>query len=82
MDIRTPTPGWKGEVYVAKDRVPAEFPGAWTSLGAIDAKDRRTSLDLDTAGNRYRYYMVWITDLPEGEERAQISEIELFQKKG
>ena len=81
IDIRTPTPGWAGEIYVAESRVPEEFPGAWKRLGTIDGADRRTSLDLDTAGNQYRYYLVWITALPEGEERVRISEIGLFQKK-
>lgn len=81
MDIRTPTPGWQGEVFVAEDKVPKEFPGEWVSLGKINDAERRTSLDLDTADNRYRYYLVWITALPEGEERVEISEIDLFQKK-
>ncbi|MCW2990223.1 MAG: serine/threonine protein kinase, partial [Solirubrobacterales bacterium] len=81
IDIRTPTPGWKGEVYVAKDAVPKDFPGDWISLGKIDDAQRKTSLDLDTASNRYRYYLVWITQLPPGQERAQISEIDLFQRK-
>jgi tRNA A-37 threonylcarbamoyl transferase component Bud32 len=82
MEIRTPTPGWKGAVYVADDKVPSEFPGTWKKLGTIDSAQRRTSLDLDTAGNPYRYYLVWITALPEGEERVEISEIELFERKG
>jgi eukaryotic-like serine/threonine-protein kinase len=82
MDIRTPTPGWRGEVYVAKDSVPTTVPGGWKSVGHIDSASKRTSVDLDTAGNSYRYYLVWITALPEGSERAQISEIDLFRRKG
>jgi tRNA A-37 threonylcarbamoyl transferase component Bud32 len=82
IEIRTPTPGWKGEVFVAKDSVPKEFPGDWVSLGKIDSAERKTSLDLDTAGNPYRYYLVWITELPPGAERAEISEIDLFKSKG
>jgi serine/threonine-protein kinase len=82
IDIRTPTPGWKGEVFVAKDSVPKEFPGDWVSLGKIDHAERKTSLDLDTAGNPYRYYLVWITELPADSERVEISEISLFKRKG
>jgi eukaryotic-like serine/threonine-protein kinase len=88
MDIRTPTPGWEGEVYVAENRVPEAAPAAtglprgWKNVGHIPRAGRRTSVDLDTAGNAYRYYLVWITELPEGEERAQISEIDLFRRKG
>ena len=35
--------------------------------------------DLDTAGQRFRRYLVWITKLPEGEQRAEISEILLYR---
>ena len=34
---------------------------------------------LDTAGNRFRYYLVWITKLPPGADHVQISEIRLFK---
>ena len=88
MDIRTPTPGWSGDVFVAEDRVPEATPGAdalptgWKNVGHIGRATRRTSVDLDTAGNSYRYYLVWITELPADEERAQIAEIDLFRRKG
>ncbi|MFL5845568.1 MAG: protein kinase domain-containing protein [Solirubrobacteraceae bacterium] len=82
MDIRTPTPGWSGEVFVAKDAVPKDFPGDWISLGKITDAQRKTSLDLDTAGNPYRYYLVWITKLPPESERVELSEIDLFKRKG
>jgi serine/threonine-protein kinase len=85
MDIRTVKPGWKGEVYVAERTVPEAAPGDtedWKNVAHIDESKRNTSIDLDTAGNRYRYYLVWITELPPDEERVQISEIDLFRRKG
>jgi hypothetical protein len=39
----------------------------------------RQTFDLDE--ERYRYYLVWITRLPEGEQRVEIGEVELFQRK-
>ena len=36
-------------------------------------------VDLDTAGNRFRYYLVWITKLPPGADKVAISEIRLFK---
>ena len=85
MDIRTGSPGWKGEVYVAEKQIPDAAPGEteqWKNVGHIDADKRNTSIDLDTAGNRYRYYLVWITALPKDEERVEISEISLFKRSG
>jgi serine/threonine-protein kinase len=82
MDIRTPTPGWKGEVYVARDKVPPTVPSYWRNVGHIDATTKTVSVDLDTAGNPYRYYLVWIrSPLPADAERVQISEIDLFKRK-
>jgi hypothetical protein len=82
MDIRTPTPGWSGTVYVA-DRVPETFDeNVWKAVGRIDGAKRTTSVDLDTANTAHRYYLVWITALPEDEDRVQIAEIDLFKRAG
>ncbi len=85
MRIRTPEPGWRAEVWGAFRRPPADAsvaPGdspIWRKLvpdRTIGARSSR--LDLDTAGQRFRYYLVWITKLPPS-GRAKISEIYLFQ---
>ncbi|MDX6664686.1 MAG: eukaryotic-like serine/threonine-protein kinase [Solirubrobacteraceae bacterium] len=83
MDIRTPTPGWEGEVYVAKDKVPTTLPDpGWKKVATIGPTKSTTAVDLDTAGNAYRYYLVWITKLPPNARRAEIAEIALFRRKG
>jgi serine/threonine-protein kinase len=82
LEIQTPTPGFSAEVYVARDGVPPTAPGqgpGWTRVGAADRVGAREKIDLDTAGRRFRRYLVWITKLPEGAERAAISEILLFR---
>ncbi len=80
MSISTPTPGWTGKVYVAKSAVPSMLPDdGWTELASIDAKTSKTSIDLDTAGQQFRYYLIWITGLPPGEKSAEISEVVLFR---
>jgi len=78
MELRTPQPGWKGTVYVAKSGPPGTLDG-WQDVGTIDMTSKRVRVPLDTAGQRFRYYLVWITKLPPGKERAEISEILLFQ---
>jgi len=79
LDIRTPTTGWQGKVYVANgSTAPATLSG-WKDLGTtIDATSKKLSLQLDTAGQRFRYYLVWITKLPP-KGQASISEIVLYK---
>jgi tRNA A-37 threonylcarbamoyl transferase component Bud32 len=80
LDVRTPTPGWQGEVYVANGAKAPEALSGWKDLGTtIKADGKRVSLQLDTAGQRFRYYLVWITKLPPGQSKVEISEIVLFQ---
>ena len=39
---------------------------AGQKLGDIPSAKASQRVDLDTAGNRFRYYLVWITKLPPG----------------
>jgi serine/threonine-protein kinase len=81
MQINTPSPGWRAVIYGAPaGAVPKGFPSGWTKLGggAVDRKEQ--PFKLETGGTSYRYYLVWITQLAPDAERAEISEIRLFQK--
>jgi hypothetical protein len=80
MVVRTTTPGWSGDVYAATDGPPDDISG-WTKVGAIPSAKKSNTIELDTAGVKSRYYLVWITKLPEGEERATISDLALLSKK-
>jgi eukaryotic-like serine/threonine-protein kinase len=79
LELTTPTPGFAAEIYVARDgEVPDTLPDSrWQQVGSISAAKRTETVDLDTAGNRFRYYLVWITRLPPGQGRVEISEIVL-----
>jgi eukaryotic-like serine/threonine-protein kinase len=81
LDIRTPTTGWTGKIYVA-NAVEGTAPKTleqWKDLGTTFTADKKKfSLQLDTAGQKFRYYLVWITKLPSSGQ-ASISEIVLFQ---
>jgi eukaryotic-like serine/threonine-protein kinase len=79
MQIVTPTKGWDGAVYVAKAGPVPESITGWTRLGVVRSAKASTRLDLDTAGNRFRYYLVWITKLPPGQDKVEISEIRLWR---
>ena len=78
MRIKTTTPGWNGKVYVAKTGPPKDLAGWGTPVGSITSAKSTTNVPLDTAGNTYRYYLLWIEKLPPGGERVEISELELF----
>ena len=76
MQIRTPTPGWDGAIYVAPTGAAAGGRSrAGRSSASITSAKSATRVDLDTAGNRFRYYLVWITKLPPGARPVAISEI-------
>jgi tRNA A-37 threonylcarbamoyl transferase component Bud32 len=81
LDIRTPTTGWSGAIYVANavdGSAPTTLDG-WTDLGTTFTADKKKfSLQLDTAGQKFRYYLVWITAIPAG-DHAAISEIVLYK---
>jgi eukaryotic-like serine/threonine-protein kinase len=80
MQVLTPTKGWTGAVYGAKaGPVPSTINGWGTRIGVIPSAKASQRVDLDTAGNRFRYYLVWITKLPPGADQVQISEIRLFK---
>lgn len=78
MRVRTTTPGFTAEVYAAQDGPPDSIDG-WNKVAddrTIDSTSQR--IDLDTAGTRFRYYLLWITKLPPGEGVVKISELYLF----
>lgn len=83
IEIRTTTTGWTGKVYVANAVDPnATSLDGWQDIGArIDATKKSIAVPLDTAGQKFRYYLVWIDQLPPS-GRVGISEIVLFQPRG
>ena len=81
MQIQTPKPGWKATIYAAPPGpAPPTFPDGWKKVGGGTVKSTDQRFKLDTGGTAYRYYLVWITQLAPGSERAEISEIRLFQE--
>jgi serine/threonine-protein kinase len=80
LRIQTPTHGFDVEIYAAKTGPPKRLPDpGWTLVGGAKALKSRQQISLDTAGQRFRYYLVWITKLPPGATKVQISEIALFR---
>jgi serine/threonine-protein kinase len=76
LTLATATPGFKAAVY-ASETVPANLRG-WTRVSP-DAKVKQDhTFRLGTRGRVYRYYLLWISQMPEGGE-AQVQELSLLR---
>jgi len=80
LRIRTPTPGFDAEVYVAADALPGSVPDpGWKLVATASDVSARQTVALDTAGQRSRYVLLWITQLPPGGDRVELSELALYR---
>jgi serine/threonine-protein kinase len=75
VDVLTSTPGFTAAIYAANE-VPDDIDG-WTKVSADTAVDKEQEIPLDTGGQSFRYYLLWITVLPES-GKATVKEITLF----
>ena len=75
--VDTPTPGWSGSRLRRRERRLAAGDASTTRPGCRSARsrsaERRTRVNLDTAGKAFRWYLVWIETLRArpGEGRDQ-----------
>jgi serine/threonine-protein kinase len=76
LDVVTPIPGWTAEVYAADERA-EDLTGWGKRIGSAPEVDEQQRIALDSAGQEFSYYLLWITALPEGEQKAAISELTL-----
>jgi tRNA A-37 threonylcarbamoyl transferase component Bud32 len=81
LQLETPAPGFKVTIYAAPPgEVPESVPEGWTKVGGGTVNESDKTFKLETDGTAYRYYLVWITELAEGAQNAEIAEIRLSQK--
>jgi serine/threonine-protein kinase len=79
LEITTENPGWSGEVYGAAEGPPTDLEGWGEPIGTLDIDEAEETVDL--TDNQSQYYLIWITDLtenPEGDYFASISNVELL----
>ncbi len=88
IEIQTPTPGFDVLLYGARnvnltypygDSTPLTARGWQGPLGS--ARDLRNNqrITLAAGSPAYRYYLIWLTTLPPGQQSASISELTLFK---
>jgi eukaryotic-like serine/threonine-protein kinase len=88
IELLTPTPGFGVQIYAANhidlslpygDSTPLSARGWQGPFGAESVVSGRERIPVATSGQRFRYYLVWITTLPPGQEYASIAEVTLFR---
>jgi eukaryotic-like serine/threonine-protein kinase len=82
IGIVSASPGWSGKIYGATSGPPATLPApGWHELATVTNAKGTERLALNTGGQSFRYYLIWITGLPPGEDRVRISEVFLFERR-
>jgi serine/threonine-protein kinase len=81
LRIATPTPGFAATVYVTDaPTLPATITdAAWQQVATVPNVGSHQVVPLDTAGQRSRHVLLWITKLPAGGDRVKISELALYR---
>jgi len=76
VDVTTSTPGFTAAVYAANE-VPDDIAG-WTKLTSDLTIGSEQEIPLDTGGQSFRYYLLWITQLPK-DGKAAIKELSVLK---
>jgi eukaryotic-like serine/threonine-protein kinase len=74
LDLVTSMPGFQAEVFAA-NTVPGQISD-WTKVSGRTRVKQEERIALDTAGTQFRYYLLWIVELPPG-NKADIRELGL-----
>ncbi|HEX2398363.1 MAG TPA: protein kinase [Solirubrobacteraceae bacterium] len=80
MQVKTDQPGWSAEVYAAREGPPPGLDG-WTLVSpSRNVTEDRGYFRLATGHRRFRYYLLWITEVPPSGQ-ARVNEIYLLRPR-
>jgi serine/threonine-protein kinase len=72
------TPGFTATIYARSDPPPVRWPDpGWKQISSPTTVRSNTSIPLTSGSTRYRYFLVWITNIG-GHEQLSIAEIVLY----
>jgi serine/threonine-protein kinase len=72
------TPGFTATIYARSDPPPVRWPDpGWKQISSPTTVGSNTSIALTSTSTRYRYFLVWITNIG-GHEQLSIAEIALY----
>jgi hypothetical protein len=77
LALVTGTPGFKAAVF-ASETVPPQLKG-WTRLTPVRRVKEDFNFRFNTRGHKYRNYLLWISELPPDEQKAEVQELSLFR---
>ncbi len=80
IEIQSETTGWSGAIFAAPNgALPSKVPGnGWVKAATVTNAKSTMKIPLDgTASKDHRYYLVWITGMPEGDNSVALREIVL-----
>ncbi|HTX32993.1 MAG TPA: protein kinase [Solirubrobacteraceae bacterium] len=78
LQILDATPGFTATIYARHDAPPMRWPDpGWRAVSSPTVVGKSTSIHLTSGDTRYRYFLVWITNLG-GHEQLSIDEIALY----
>jgi hypothetical protein len=80
LALVTDTPGFAVTVYGSNQQpnVNDFAASGWVKLGDNSAVDSTDNISLSSQGTGYRFYLVWITQLPPDAQSATINLIKLY----
>jgi serine/threonine-protein kinase len=87
--IQTPTPGISVQIWASKQianasqgtGTPSLAQRGWVEVGQEANLRSGARIPLDTANQRFRYYLLWITAVPGGSGAGEIDEFTLYKSR-
>jgi hypothetical protein len=77
LALVTATPGFKAAVY-ASETVEPNLK-RWARVSPVATVKQDFTFRIRTGGHLYRYYLLWISELPPDSEKAEVQELSLFR---
>jgi serine/threonine-protein kinase len=79
LQVMTDTPGFTATIYARNTQPPLRWPDpGWTRVSAPTKIGGKQTVRLTGGGTKYRYYLVWITDLG-GHNQLALAEVTLYK---
>ncbi|MBV9194761.1 MAG: protein kinase [Solirubrobacterales bacterium] len=82
--LYTATPGWAVQIWARKTAPNRNIfdagPNGWIQLATVANVGGKQTIPVNTGATRYRYYLVWITQLPPNQQSVSINEIALYKQ--
>ena len=76
LTLVTATPGFRAAVY-ASETVPPTLAD-WTRVSPVERVNEDHTFRIRTQRRKYRYYLLWISALPE-DGKAEVQELSLLR---